>query len=40
MIKIYNDNSDEDELSDFFSKLTPDGTYVENDVLGLSKGGN
>lgn len=34
MIKIYNDNSDEDELASFFAKLNPDGTYTENNPLG------
>ena len=33
MIKIYNDNSDEDELSNFFAQLNPDGTYTEKNPI-------
>lgn len=33
MVKIYNDNSDEDELASFFAKLNSDGTYIENNPL-------
>lgn len=34
MIKVYNDNSDEDELSSFFAKLNSDGIYTQKNPLG------
>ena len=33
MLSIYNDNTEEDELSSFFSNLNTDGTYTANNPL-------